>query len=163
MVPVYQLERPVLGEVPDRVYFGATGKVALAFEGTNDAGVNIAADGMQAFSNFGDGTSLKRFVLCRPILYSDSPSVGVSIGVGIDYDLDPVVNTPTFSAVGTTGIWDIGIWDSSTWGGSMTIRKDWQNLQGVGYSAALRIKTASNVGQVQWASTDFVLEGGGIV
>jgi len=147
----------------DRVYFGQTGGTALAFEGTNDAGVNISADGMQAFSNFGAGTSLKRFVLCRPILYSDSPSVGVAIGVGIDYELDPVVNTPTFSAVGTTGLWDIGIWDGSTWGGNMTIRKDWQNLQGVGYAAALRIKTASNVGQVQWASTDYVLEDGGIL
>jgi hypothetical protein len=147
----------------DRMYFGTTGKVCLAFDGTNDAGTNIAADGLQAFSNFGANTSLKRWVLCRPILYSDSPSVGVSIGLGVDYDVDPVVNTPSFSSVGTTGLWDIGLWDAATWGGSLAIRKDWQNLQGVGYSAALRMKTASNVGQVQWASTDFVMEDGGIV
>jgi hypothetical protein len=147
----------------DRLYFGTSGKVCLSFDGTNDAGANIAADGLQAFSNFGANSSLKRWVLCRPILYSDSPSVGVSIGLGVDYDIDPVVNTPSFSSVGTTGLWDSGVWDSSTWGGSLAIRKDWQNLQGVGYSAALRLRTASNVGQVQWASTDFVLEPGGIV
>lgn len=147
----------------DRMYFGTTTKVCLAFDGTSDGGVNIQADAMQAFSNFGANTSLKRFVLCRPILYSDSPSVGVSIGVGIDYDLDPVVNTPSFSPVGTTGIWDISLWDAATWGGSLTIRKDWQNTQGVGYTAALRIKTASNVGQVQWASVDWVWEPGGII
>lgn len=98
----------------DRVYFGTTGNVRLAFEGTNDAGTNISADGMQAFANFGANTSLKRWTLCRPILYSDSPSVGVSIGLGVDYDIDPVVNTPSFSSVGTTGLWDSGVWDSST-------------------------------------------------
>jgi len=146
----------------DRMYFGTTGKVCLAFDGMDDGGENIDADVLQAYSNFGANTSIKRWVMCRPFLYTDNPSIGVSLGLGVDYQQDPAVNTPSFTSPGSVGLWDSAIWDSSVWGGSFTLRKDWQNLQGVGYAGAIRMKVSTNVGQLEWVSTDFIYEPGAL-
>lgn len=147
----------------EEMYFGGVGRVCHAFSGTSDNGLSISGDATQAFSYFGANTSQKRFLLARPILYADSPSVGVSLGVAIDFDLNAALNSPTFSSIGNVGIWDSSVWDGAIWGGDLSLRKDWLNIQGVGYAAALRMKTSSLASQLQWASTDFVLEYGGIV
>jgi len=145
------------------MYFAIAGTVCKAFSGTSDNGLSIAGDATQAFSYFGRNTSQKRFLLARPILYADSPSVGISLGVAVDFDLDAELNTPSFSSIGNVGIWDSSVWDGAVWGGDLALRKDWLNIQGVGYAAALRIRTSSLASQLQWASTDYVMEDGAII
>lgn len=147
----------------DDMYFAVAGKICKAFTGKSDGGSAIFGDATQAFSYFGANTSLKRFLLARPILYANSPSVGVSLGAAIDFEPNTILNTPSFSSLGSVGVWDSSVWDGAVWDGALAIRKDWLNIQGVGYSAALRIKTSSIAVHLQWASTDWVYENGGII
>lgn len=151
------------GMYNEEMYFGVSGRVCKAFSGTSDNGLSIAGNVTQAFSYFGSNTSLKRFLLARPILYADNPAVGVSFGMAIDFDTNATLNSPTFSSLGTTGIWDTSLWDVGIWGGDLALRKDWLNAQGVGYSGAVRMLTSSMASQLQWASTDIVYEYGGIL
>ena len=55
------------------------------------------------------------------------------------------------------------IWDQSIWGGSMVINKNWQGVVGIGYCAGLQLTAASRDIEVHWASTDFVMETGGVI
>lgn len=146
----------------DNLYFGTTDKVMKAFDGTSDAGVAIAGEALQAFSYMGN-SSLKYWEMARPIISTDSSSLGILLGLNVDYDMTAPTGTPTFSNV-SVGAWDTAIWDIDVWGGSMQIRKDWQTVGGVGYSAALHMKTQSSAANVQWSATNYIYQSGsGIV
>ena len=60
------------------------------------------------------------------------------------------------------GIWDIATWDNKKWGGSI-ISKEWQGVTGLGYAGSISLNTASQGLELRWASTDFVMEKGGVL
>ena len=145
----------------DNPYFGGNGYVAQAYYGTSDAGTNINAFGLQAFNNFNNAGTLKRFTMSRPILRSDgTPSVYA--GINVDFNVSEPTTSLTFSP-SAYGSWDSGLWDAATWGGALNVFQNWQGLNGVGYDGAPLVKTASNDLQVRWVSTDIVIEGGAIL
>ena len=142
----------------DNLYFGTTSYVMKAFDGTSDNGTAINGEAQQAFSYMGS-SSLKYWEMARPIISTDTSSLGILLGLNVDYDMSTPVGTPTFSNV-TVGVWDTALWDIDTWGGSLQIRKDWQTVGGVGYTAALHMKTQSTNATVQWAATDYTFQQG---
>jgi hypothetical protein len=142
----------------DDLYFGTSGKVMKAFDGTSDAGMAISGEALQAFSYLGT-SNLKFIEMARPVISTDTSNLGILLGLNVDYDVSPPIGTPTFAA-STSGLWDSGLWDSAVWSGSLAIRKDWQTVGGLGYSAALHIKTQSTTANMQWASTDYIYQTG---
>ncbi len=145
----------------DEPFFGGNGYVAQAYNGTSDAGTNISAFGLQAFNNFNNAGTLKRFTMSRPILRSDGiPSVYA--GINVDFNISEPTTSLTFSP-SSYGTWDSAIWDAATWGGALNVFQNWQGLNGVGYYGAPIVKTVSSGLQVRWVSTDIVIEGGAIL
>lgn len=140
----------------DMIYFGTTDKVMKAFDGTADAGTAINGEALQAFSYMGT-SNLKYFQMARPVIASDTSSLGILLGLNVDYDTTAPIGTPTFSTL-TVGTWDLGVWDTDVWGGDLQIRKDWQTIGGIGYSGALHMKTQSSTANVQWFSTDYTFQ-----
>jgi hypothetical protein len=140
----------------DMIYFGTTDKVMKAFDGTSDAGTAINGEALQAFSYMGT-SNLKYFQMARPVIASDTSSLGILLGLNVDYDTTPPIGIPTFSTL-TVGTWDLGLWDVGVWGGDLQIRKDWQTIGGIGYSGALHMKTQSSTANVQWFSTDYTFQ-----
>ena len=64
----------------------------------------------------------------------------------------------------TTGSWGSGTWDTTPWGGgALVVNKIWQGVTGVGYSAGVALSVASQNIDVHWASSDFVMEAGGVI
>ena len=146
----------------DNMYFGTNGAVMLAFNGTSDAGKAIAGEALQAFSYMGT-SAIKYFQMARPIVAVDTSNVGILLGLNVDFDTSPPIGTPTFSST-ATGSWDSALWDIGVYGGSLTIRKDWQTVGGLGYTGALHMKTQSSTANIQWSSTNYVFQvGEGIV
>ena len=145
----------------DEPYFGGNGYVAHAWNTKADDGTNITAFGLQAFNNFNNAGTLKRFTMSRPILRTNGqPSVYA--GINIDFSVSDTTSPLTF-APPTFGIWDSSIWDASQWGGELGVLQFWQGLNGVGYYGAPVVKVASAVLDVRWVSTDIVIEGGAIL
>jgi hypothetical protein len=142
----------------DELYFGTSTKVMKAFTGTSDAGSAIAGEALQAFSYMGT-SSLKYFQMARPIVFTDTSNLGLLLGFNVDFDTTAPIGTPTFSS-STVGVWDSAVWDTDIWGGSLTIRKDWQSIGGIGYTGALHMKTLSNTANMQWASTNYTYTAG---
>lgn len=148
----------------DDMYFGGDGFVGMYYTGFDDDGSNIDASVQQAYSYFDSRGQLKRFTMVRPIFLTNNGIPAINIGVNLDFDTQNQLGAVTFNPIVSTGSWDSATWDQDTWyGGGMVVSKIWQGVTGIGYSAGVVMNIASQGIDVHWASTDFVMERGGVI
>jgi hypothetical protein len=148
----------------DRMYFGASGFVGQFYNTNSDAGTNIIATVQQAYSYFEARGQLKRFTMIRPIFSLSGGIPTIVANVNIDFETQDVTGAVTFNpATVVAGVWDSSTWDNANWGGGLQISKVWQGVTGIGYSAGVYMKVASQNIDVRWASTDYVMERGGVI
>jgi hypothetical protein len=146
------------------MYFGSNGFVAQFYTTNSDDGENIVATAQQAYSYFDSVGQLKRFTLVRPILQTDNGLPTVLCGISTDFDTVPLTNQIAFNpALVEIGIWDSGLWDEASWGGGLTATKFWQGVNGLGFAGSVNINVASQGIEFHWASTDYVMETGGVL
>ena len=146
------------------MYFGGNGFVGKFWDGLSDNDTNIKASCQQAYSYFDARGQLKRFTMVRPILFTDNGTPTVLCGINTDFDTQNNVGQVTFNpALVSVGIWDTSTWDNGEWGGGNTISKQWQGVTGIGYAAGIILNIATQDIDVRWASTDYVMERGGIL
>lgn len=146
------------------MHFGGNGFVGTLYTATSDDGNNITAAVQQAYSYFDNPGQLKRFTLVRPILQSSGGVPSVLCGISVDFE--PVDN---FGAVSFNpeaqkqAIWDIAKWDKNVWAGGLITTKVWQGVTGIGYTGSINMTVQSRGIELHWASTDYVMESGGVV
>jgi len=146
------------------MHFGSDGYVGIFYEGFSDNGNNINGTAQQAYSYFDSPGQLKRFTLVRPILQTSNGVPNVLCGIRVDFETTPLVNQIPFSPnVLSTGKWDISLWDECIWYGGLITTKFWQGVTGIGFSGSVNLNVASNEVEFHWASTDYVMERGGVV
>jgi hypothetical protein len=146
------------------MYFGGNGFVGKFYDGTSDDGNNITATSQQAYSYFDTPGQLKRYTMVRPILQSSGGIPGVLCGLSVDFDTQSQLGAVTFNP-GTIGEgdWDAAVWDDSLWGGGLVTTKNWQGVTGLGFAASINLNVASQGIELHWASTDYVMEPGGVL
>lgn len=145
----------------DDIYFGGNGFVGKAWSGLNDNGNNINTNGLQAFSYLGSPGEIKRVTMMRPILRSDG-SPTITANVNVDFDVSDTTGTLSFTPT-SYGVWDSSLWDVGVWGAGLSILKNWQGANGLGYAIAPHLQSAQQGIQMQWMSTDIVFERGDIL
>lgn len=146
------------------MHFGGNGFVGKFYDTNADAGNNIVATAQQAYSYFDSPGQTKRFTLVRPILQTDNGLPTVLCGISVDFDTQPLTNQIAFNpTIVNTGIWDTSTWDDANWGGGLTTTKIWQGVTGLGFSGSVNINVASQGIELHWASTDYVMERGGVI
>ena len=78
-------------------------------------------------------------------------------------DFDETAPSSALNVVtGSGASWDSGTWDSGTWGG-YNFSRAWQGTAGVGYCAAPNLAGSVNGLELNWISTDVIMEGGGFL
>jgi hypothetical protein len=148
----------------DDMYFGGTGFVGKFYDTYADAGTNIKAFVQQAYSYFDSRGQQKRFTLVRPILQTDNGLPTVLCGISTDFDTVDLTNQISFNpSILNTGEWDLDTWDNANWGGGLVTTKTWQGVTGLGYAGSVSMNVVSQRIEFHWASTDFVMERGGIL
>jgi hypothetical protein len=142
-------------------YFGGNTYIGKAWNTNSDNGSNINADALPSFNYFTQRGRLKRWTLARPIFRTNgSPALQVNMAV----DFDTSINTSPLSFSPTSyAAWDTAEWDVDVWGGGLTVLKNWQGVNGIGYCGAPRLITASSGIELTWVSTDFVMEMGAVL
>lgn len=141
--------------------YGDSNSVKQAWSGKVDGTDMIVADVLQSFQSFGSPANNKYFTMVRPFLRSDG---NPSILYAVNGDYVPVDPTGVLSFSPPTGMtWGQMIWGSMTWGGEFRQLGGWNTVGGVFYAAALRMKVQSNASDVEWASTSFVYQQGGLL
>jgi hypothetical protein len=97
-------------------------------------------------------------------LQTDNGLPTVLCGISTDFDTQPLTNQIAFNpATLDIGVWDTGIWDDANWGGTLTTTKFWQGVTGTGFAGSININVASQGIDFHWASTDYVMENGGVL
>ena len=130
------------------LFFGGAGTVFKADTGANDNGAAIEASGKTAFLSFGSPEAVKEFTMLRAVMGSDAELL-VSIGFDVDYADGVSVFTPSpTSSPGSE--WDTAEWDVAEWASSLSTEQAWRTVFGVGYNAAIRIRTSTTEQNVTW-------------
>ena len=146
------------------MHFGGDGFVGDFYTTNSDAGANIYATAQQAYSYFDSVGQLKRFTLVRPILQTDNGLPTVLCGISVDFDTKPLINQIAFNPlINQIGRWDVATWDGANWGGGLVTTKIWQGVNGLGFSGSVNMNVASQGIELHWASTDYVMERGGVL
>ena len=146
------------------MYFGGNGFVARFYDTFSDDTDNISGFVQQAYSYFDTRGQQKRFTLVRPILQTDNGLPTVLCGISTDFDTVPLTSQITFNPnTLDIGVWDTSLWDDTNWGGNLVVSKFWQGVTGLGYAGSISMNVASQGIEFHWASTDFVMEKGGVI
>lgn len=145
----------------DDLYFGGNQFVGKAWNGLDDNGTAITADGLQAFNYFGDTARKKRFTMMQPSLQTNgTPSILAAINT--DFSLADPTAALSFSPT-SYAVWDTSLWDSGVWGSDLVISDAWQGATGLGYCGAPRLKSQASGIQVQWNNTNVLYEVGAFI
>lgn len=148
----------------DNIYFGANGFVGKFWDTYADNGNVINATVQQAYNYFESRGQNKRFTLVRPIFLTDNGLPSVFCAINTDFDTQSQLGQVSFNPSAlSVGLWDVGTWDNNFWGGTLAVNKDWQGVSGIGYCASISLNVASKGIEAHWASTDFVMERGGVI
>ena len=146
------------------MHFGGDGFVGKFYDTTSDAGSNIYGTAQQAYNYFDSQGQLKRFTLVRPILQTDNGLPTVLCGISVDFDTVPLTNQIAFNPlINKIGRWDVATWDGANWGGGLVTTKLWQGVNGLGFAGSVNMNVASQGIEFHWASTDYVMENGGVL
>lgn len=148
----------------DDMYFGGIGFVGKFYDTYADAGQNISAFTQQAYSYFDRRGQLKRFTLVRPILQTDNGVPNVLCGISVDFDTVDLTTQISFNPViDPIGLWDVDVWDNANFGGGLITTRIWQGVTGLGYAGSISMNVVSQGIELHWASTDYVMESGGVL
>jgi hypothetical protein len=148
----------------ENLYFGGNGYVGKFWDTYADNGNVINATVQQAYNYFESRGQNKRFTLVRPIFLTDNGLPSVLCAINTDFDTQSQLGQVSFNPTALTiGVWDVATWDNNFWGGTLAVNKDWQGVSGIGYCASISLNVASKGIEVHWASTDFVMERGGVI
>lgn len=146
------------------MHFGSNGFVGTFYSSLDDDGANITATAQQAYSYFDSPGQLKRFTMVRPILQSTGGVPSVLCGISVDFDTQSQLGAVSFNpATQSEAVWDVAKWDKNVWAGGLITTKIWQGVTGIGYTGSVNLNAASRGIELHWASTDYVMERGGVV
>jgi hypothetical protein len=141
----------------ERIFFGTSTKVCRAWDTHADSGANIVASCLQSFSRFGS-ENIKWFKEARPIFSTSSSALGIALGLSTDYSsIEPSVSIPTYGS-SNSAVFGTAVFGTAIFGADLVMRRDWQTIGGVGYSAAIYVKAASNVAECHWSATTYQFE-----
>jgi hypothetical protein len=146
------------------MHFGGNGIVGIFYNTLADDESNISATAQQAYSYFDSAGQLKRFMMVRPILQSTGGVPSVLCGLSVDFDTQSQLGQVSFNPTTLSeGVWDTATWDNNVWSGGLITTKIWQGVTGLGFSGSVNLNAVSRNIELHWASTDYVMERGGVL
>jgi hypothetical protein len=156
----------------DILYYGTYndngfGEITSVFKcdvGTQDNAGLVTASAIYgyakpAFSYFGARGQQKYFTLARPILQVDG-QMYAAMELSVDFEKRAFPSNYYLQGTGGISPWNTSLWNVSFWSQSGQVQRDWQTVNGIGFSASLLVAVISSV-EVSWQSTDYVYQLGG--
>jgi hypothetical protein len=147
--------------VRDKItYVGGVSKTMQVDVGYSDNGEAITCKSLEAFDDFGFKTVSKDFKQIRPILKSNK-SIVPAVSVNTDYIVKDAQGLISYG-IGDGAVWDVGVWDVSRWEDEIKIFLSWKSVNGRGFVGALNMKVSVLNSSIEWQSTDYLFEVGGV-
>lgn len=144
----------------DNLWAGMNGCIGQMWTNQNDNGAAVTADILPAYQSLGVNSQLKRWTLGR-VIFGTNANASYGTKLEVDFNLPPT-EFPLPSPLTTPGaVYDVGKYDECVYGGSLVIKRIWQNLYGMGYWGSVHIKISSFTADVRVYSYDIMVESGG--
>ena len=152
----------VWGQFNGDTYFGSTGGKVFKVGGDADDGSNIEGDLVTSYNYFGDRGQIKRFASVQPMIEGET-DINFDFGVGVDQAPTSSILVSTVSFQSQAATWNIAAWDTSFYadasGAGVTRRR--RAVNRLGYSAALRLKVATDSQNISFISAHYTFAPGG--
>ena len=151
--------------VHNKKLYGGTnvGTVLELWTGTDDDGSDIQNEARAAYWYTNDQRGrLKKFTMVRPNFLSDG-EIPFAIGLDVNFENNVPSNVPTPSSVVFADWTGSCAWDECFWAETPQFVNFWQTVSGVGQSASIHIKGATNDETIFWVANDWVYEVGDFV
>lgn len=148
----------------NHLYFGTeAGVIMKADTGANDNGLDIVADGRQAYSYLGDQSRNKHVTMVGPLMES-ATAIPLQMGLAADFNADPdAIVQATLGAESEGVLWDAGNWDEAGWAGDDVAVQAWFAHTARGYAISAQIKVQQNSEPVVWNATRIAYEKAGVI
>jgi hypothetical protein len=150
----------------DLPYYGTPSGTVRRFDtGYNDdTGVAINVDAQTAFNYLGRKNRTKRLTAVRPLLRSTGAADSLTYTIGVGFDFNPIKVSSSSSSIAIAGSeWDLSDWDTSSWADDLINSSAWSSLTGAGYCMSCRLRFVSSTQGIDWFSTTFLAEMGGLI
>lgn len=145
-----------------KLYGGRETSVDEFWSGVSDFGANVVGTCDTSPNYFDARTNVKHIKLVRPVLKTDK-QIQISYGVKTDFS-DSVDYSIIQAGSEQSSIWDVSNWDQAVWASEPEILRQWASVAvNDGFAMSFSLKVASNTSVVEWFSTDYVYESGGIL
>lgn len=141
-------------------YAGCVSKTMQIDVGYSDNGQAITCKSLEAFDDFGFKTVSKDFKQIRPILKSTKPIVP-AVSVNVDYLVKEPQGLISYGS-GDDAKWNVAVWNVSSWAGKEKIFSEWKSVNGRGFVGAINMKVSVLNFFIEWQSTDYLFEVGGV-
>lgn len=152
-----------MGLYNDRLYIGLSGTVFLADTGYADGSTAISGDCQTAWTYFKRRNQQKRLTMAK-ILGNATGIIPYTIAIGADF------KDPTNTIVGTTGLsgsgsglWDSSDWDTTSWPSENLVFDAWGSAGAIGLNFSTRLRVASSANGMNWFSSAYAFEPGGLI
>jgi len=146
----------------EELYYSSGTTVYKAWDGAADGTSDVVAYAKQAFTYFRQPGVQKQIKMFRPVLNIDG-TLSFLVDIDVDFQDTELAGVATYVPP-TAAVWGTSLWGSGLWGAGLTITKQWNSpAQQTGYAFAGKLKIATDSLTVQWMSTDYVYETGGIL
>jgi hypothetical protein len=131
------------------------------FESSESGGDPIAASVKTSFQYFGGMDAHKSFKMVRPLFFS-SGSISPLIGINTDFNDAPITGTVVI-ADESISRWGSAVWGVDVWASDGANFQNWLSVNGIGYSAALKMQISANNQFCQWHGWEIMFERGGLI
>lgn len=144
------------------LYFASSNLVYKAWTGGTDSNKAIRLRAKTAFQHKGGRGRVKRVTACRLIFSADATVKGL-LGLDTDYT-DANFASSTTSFIQLLSTWDASLWEAATWSTDSRISADWRTVSHKpGRAFALRFRAQLHGVTLEWMTTDFLYEQGGLL
>lgn len=150
----------------DNLYYGtAAGTVIKADSGVTDNGAPILCNGQPAWNYLNEQSEKKRLSGLRLSLSRQSSTLNYVVSVGFDFkSLVAMINQNLSDTTGSTWpLWEGSPWDTQPWGGGDLTSNSWCSASGSGFLVGIALQIQLNSQRVQWFSTNYLAEVGGVI
>lgn len=148
------------------IYFGDTSGVVYKFDDGSftDNGTAIRVDAQPAWTYLQRRRQNKKLNLVRPV-FKTAALPAVRLAANSDFNTIQIGNSKTGGNFSNFYTWNAtgSTWDSATWPLERKVVQPWLKVNAIGHALGVRVTMDVSVDQVEWNSTTYLFEPGGLI
>lgn len=145
------------------LYFASGTGIKVGWTGTNDEGVPVSGDVIQAYNSLGV-SGQKTVTMVRPHVVLQGAAI-IQLSFDADFKSGKGITEVTYTRNSSDGIWDSSAWDGAVWATEETpIKPTWLEIPNdLGFLHAFRMQIVTSNASFIWTANNYLLRPAGVL